>query len=393
MRAKLSALAVFALALSGLAFSTTPASATVLCGVEPFPGHDCVENEVDAAGTQFTATLESALTFKTEGGTTLVECTGSQLGFKSTSAGGSESNVGISVTTASFTGCSSALEAQSLPWEGGTVTWTSGTNNGTMAVSSLRLKSTFFGVSCVYGGLGSATLNGGEAASLLISASVPKVSGSFLCPGTVIAQGGYRVTENPEEAVFVAQKPRGIKFCADAKCATEYKFPGESELRAKLSKEAEFKFDYLKNTTTVKCKTAELRAPFAAAFSPTVATMTVFEFGTCTRAGNNVNVTPFSVKYRMELEPQLGRGDGGATVRAGESSGNPFITIEEPGVFTCEYETKAFGFGFFAGGPAQMITSSTLNDVTSGGSKGKCEGAVTMDTLWEATLPKSLWIF
>jgi hypothetical protein len=390
MRAMLSTLAIVVLALVGLTVMTTPSSATVLCGVEPFPGHDCVEDEVYAGGTEFTAILKSALKFKS-GESTLVECSGSELSLKNTSEGSAESNVGVSVAAASFSGCSTSLEAQNLPWEGGTITWTSETSNGTMSVSSLRLKTTLFGVSCVYGGLSTSTLKGGEPAALVISTTVSRVSGGFLCPTSVTAQGEYQVTKKTEEPLFVAQKPRGIKFCADKTCTTEYKFPTESELRAKLSKEAEFQFKYSKVTTTVKCKVSEFRTPFTTAFAPTVATTTMFEFDTCNRNGNKVTVTPFTAKYRMELDPQR-NGDGLATVRA-ETNGNPFITITEPGVFTCEYETVSFGIGFFGGGPAEMPTSSTLNDVTSGGSKGKCEGAVTLTATWEVTLPKSLWIF
>jgi len=142
-----------ALVLAGSVLVASSASATVLCSVEAGSDHECLEDHVYKTGTTFKATLKSSFTL--EAGFTTFKCTGSELAFKTTSEGGSEkSNVGLTFTSATLSGCGSCSAAmEATPWEGGSVAWTSGTHNGTLTASNARVKVECLGTSCVYGGL------------------------------------------------------------------------------------------------------------------------------------------------------------------------------------------------------------------------------------------------
>lgn len=117
---------------------------------------------------------------------------------------------GLRVSAASFTGCTgptgaATVAAQNLPWTGGSVVYApSGGADGTITIANFRVNAVFSGISCTYGG----TLSGrgynpnnpnrpntsvAHAQAKITGASVSKVGGSFLCPGTATVTAAYRL--------------------------------------------------------------------------------------------------------------------------------------------------------------------------------------------------------
>jgi len=162
------------------------ASATVLCKTNTTPCGSQV-----SAGTKVEMSLSGVSVMKA--GIT-DECSGSEWTWKVENAGGSASTVSGKVENLKFSGCS--CETKVLKAGEVETHWVSGTMNGTLTSKSAEVTSNCAGVDCVYGtgsGTDAGTLTGGEPAKLDVSATLPKLSGSFFCPGTASWTATYEV--------------------------------------------------------------------------------------------------------------------------------------------------------------------------------------------------------
>jgi hypothetical protein len=119
----------------------------------------------------------------------------------------------LTVTAASFSGCTSSLGAVTvtpvgLPWSGGSVVYdpVSGGADGTLTVAGFSTTSTVFGITCTYGG----TLTGNgynpdnanrpdtsvsqsEAQITNGTVSLTGSGNSFLCPSTATVSATYQL--------------------------------------------------------------------------------------------------------------------------------------------------------------------------------------------------------
>lgn len=145
-------------------------------------------------GTEIHSTLEagtSAELLDTSGGL-IATCT------ESTTKGSIETAtgtwVGGKISSLTWGGCSQptkTLAAGSLE-----IMQTSG-DAGEVVGKASEVTLSVFGVSCVYGtkeGTKLGTITGGEAPKLAIEATLPRISGGFLCPSTGVWHAHYIVT-------------------------------------------------------------------------------------------------------------------------------------------------------------------------------------------------------
>jgi hypothetical protein len=175
------------------------ASATVLCTTTDTP--DCsaawdypAKTVIDSSLTG-TAILES-------GSTTLDTCTGGTVKGETSTTGSSTKPVTGGISQLTWAGCTNTTDTLT----GGSleVNWIEGTHNGTVSGSGSEVTVNTLGVSCVYGtGAGThlGTLTGGSEPVLKISTTVPKISGSFICPSKASWTAEYVLTE--PHALFV----------------------------------------------------------------------------------------------------------------------------------------------------------------------------------------------
>lgn len=94
-----------------------------------------------------------------------------------------------SISGATFEGCGATVTAQNLPWPGSL-------SNGTATISSFQVTANVSGINCAYGGSLTGTY-AGSASPVTVTfdnVSVPKVSGSFLCPGSGNVTATYTLT-------------------------------------------------------------------------------------------------------------------------------------------------------------------------------------------------------
>jgi hypothetical protein len=171
------------------------ASATTLCTSTKVVEGKTVCAVAYGVGQEIHSTLEagtSAELLDTSGGL-IATCT------ESTTKGSIEGSntgtwVGGKISTLTWGGCSQptkTLAAGSLE-----IMQTSG-DAGEVVGKASEVTLSVFGVSCVYGtkeGTTLGTITGGEAPKLAIAATLPKVSGGFLCPSTGVWHAHYIVT-------------------------------------------------------------------------------------------------------------------------------------------------------------------------------------------------------
>jgi hypothetical protein len=172
------------------------ASATVFCKSNTTPCSSQV-----TAGTKVEMSLSGVSVMKA---VATDECSGSEWSWKVESAGGTSTTVSGKVEPLKFSGCS--CETKVLKNGEVEAHWISGTMNATATSKGAEVTSNCAGVDCVYGtgtGTSVGTLTGGEAAKLDVSATLAKVSGSFLCPSTSSWTATYEV-KSPKP-LYVAQ--------------------------------------------------------------------------------------------------------------------------------------------------------------------------------------------
>jgi hypothetical protein len=198
---KMLGLAVMAAAALMALIGAASASATVICKnnlntekcSEPYP-----------VGTKGTASLQGSAVMETLGGETLVTCTGSTVSSTLENAGSATTTVKSSLSSISFTGCSTTVsvispgsaELHHIP----------GTDNGTLTTQNTKVTTLIFGVSCTYGTGASrdvGTTVGGNPGSMTLNTTFPKVEGGFVCPSEVRFTGKY-VATSPTNAWVAA---------------------------------------------------------------------------------------------------------------------------------------------------------------------------------------------
>lgn len=191
----LAALTILAMAVCG-----GNASATVFCKTNTTPCGSQV-----SAGTKVEMSLSGVSVMKA---VATDECGGSEWTWKVENAGGSSSTVSGKVETMKFSSCS--CETKVLKSGEVETHWVSGTMNGTLTSKGAEVTALCAGVDCVYGtgsGTSLGTLTGGESAKLDVSATLAKISGSFLCASTASWTATYEV--KAPKPLYVAEYMSG----------------------------------------------------------------------------------------------------------------------------------------------------------------------------------------
>jgi hypothetical protein len=193
--------AVAAAALMAFVGAST-ASATVLCANN---GSTTACSSKYAAGTAIKAENEGTATLTTSFKN--IECTGSNVEGTTSNTGKSGEAVSGSVSSLTFTGCN--CEVKVLKTGSLSVTWISGTDNGTLKSSGAEVTancSTIFGtVHCIYATSSTdlGTLTGGTTAKMDISsADIPRLTTNALCDESANWDATYKVTS--PDSLFVA---------------------------------------------------------------------------------------------------------------------------------------------------------------------------------------------
>lgn len=177
-------------ALAIAAIAAGPASATepngVFCSTAP-ASHECGEAAYPAE-TQVKASLVTPLYFKTGGGTTVMQCTGSTFNM---SVGGNPSV--LSTTALGFSGCTTTFNVTQLAYSD--LKWTEGTDNGTLTNKSLIMIN-FLGVKCYFTHWTPMKVVGGNSPAIeLNNTRIVGMSG-FPCPSQLYTNGKYQI-ESP----------------------------------------------------------------------------------------------------------------------------------------------------------------------------------------------------
>ncbi|HYH54078.1 MAG TPA: hypothetical protein VD761_08100 [Solirubrobacterales bacterium] len=134
-------------------------------------------------------------TFLLQAGFANITCTTSTVGGTVTTNNTSKASGPI--TTLDFSGCNATvttIKNGSLEIIPNAPT---GSNKGTVKGTGSEVTVSTLGVSCVYGtGAGTTigTATGGNPATIAVSASLPKISGGFLCASPASWTGSYTVT-------------------------------------------------------------------------------------------------------------------------------------------------------------------------------------------------------
>jgi len=179
-------LATLAVAALMVIAGTGSASATVFCHTTSSP---CPEKWKVATEPRFIVKPGTAGIWNDTSGAVAAKCPEGELRGTITNAGSATETVKISVPASGLTwqnveGC---IKTETL--EGGTleVHAISGTDNGTVTVSGVKITISILGASCIYGfglnaNLGTLTGNGSGTATLDIKTNFVKKEGGFTCP-------------------------------------------------------------------------------------------------------------------------------------------------------------------------------------------------------------------
>jgi hypothetical protein len=170
-----------------LGAASASAAETTLCKAKE---EVCSTANMYVAPTAIKAALKSGTKAKLAAGFFTFECSGSEVEGTSTST----INPAGAISKLTFTGCNNE-ETKVLKNGSLAVNWTSG-NNGNLSVTGVEVTVREFGEDCIFGGNISSgiTVTGGAPATVSASASIPRVSGSFLCGNPSTWTAGYNVT-------------------------------------------------------------------------------------------------------------------------------------------------------------------------------------------------------
>lgn len=146
------------------------------------------------AGTEYTGTLEASIThsFLLKAGFAEITCSLSVL------KGKVENNIGTfaigKISTLSFNFCNATVHVLS---NGSLEIFSTGAGKGDLRGYNTQITVATMGVSCVYGTTTQTpigTITGGTQAVMSIAASLPKISGGFLCANPASWTGAYKLT-------------------------------------------------------------------------------------------------------------------------------------------------------------------------------------------------------
>lgn len=195
---KMLGLAALAVAAVMAFIGASSASATVLCKTTPV-SNSCPSGWDYPAETTIHATVEG--TVHLVAGFVNDTCANGTVRGKTANTGGASETVNGSIEVLTFEECTcptTVITKGSLE-----IHWIPGSNNGTLTGRGSEVTVNCSGVTCTYGtaangtDLGKATgsATDTEKATMDISATLPKLAGSFLCPSTGEWTGAYWVTE------------------------------------------------------------------------------------------------------------------------------------------------------------------------------------------------------
>jgi hypothetical protein len=180
-----------------MAVAAATSSATVFCKNN---ASTTTCSEPYKIGTVGVASNEGSLLLEA-GGTVYDTCTSVKVEKEQTEETGATTTVvgTVAASDIKLSGCTVTTDV--LEGGKGEVHWISGTDNGTGTANGGAVTTLISGVSCTYG-LGSemkdwGVLTGGKPASMSVSNSAVRISGSFLCPTSVQATGKLVLT-SPE---------------------------------------------------------------------------------------------------------------------------------------------------------------------------------------------------
>jgi hypothetical protein len=148
------------------------------------------------SGTEYTGEVKSTASSSLllEAGFAEITCTESTVAGKITTNDATIASGAI--TTLSYSNCGSAT-VDTLA-NGSLEIVSAGSGKGTVKGYNSQVTTSIFGTSCVYGtaagGTTLGTVVGGTPAKMTISASLPKISGGFLCANPAKWSGSYTVT-------------------------------------------------------------------------------------------------------------------------------------------------------------------------------------------------------
>lgn len=333
-----------------------------------------------AKGTEVDLSLKSgsSMTLASTGGGTLVTCSS---GTVSGQVGAeAESNVMIETLESTWSGCSApnaTVANGSL-----SVQWIAGTHNGTLNGKSVEWIFELFGVTCTYGfGTGThlGTLTGGEAPTLVISTTVTKTAGTFLCPSSATFKAEYIVTS--PHSLYVDEEHIGIGgiLCTDAltpECTRSFSKGRPIDLSLKSGSSMR-----LTNagSTIATCTGGTIKGSVGTESTNTVAiNVSEATWSTCSQTADTISAGLLEIKH---VE---GTHNGAVT---GKSTAG---TFEIFGV-SCTY---GFGEGTHIGtllsGETPMLNISTTVPRTAGGFL--CPSTVGFDAEYVVTEPHALYV-
>ncbi|MGN6275323.1 MAG: hypothetical protein ACTHNP_05235 [Solirubrobacterales bacterium] len=189
----LAALAAMALTAS---IGASSASATVLCKTALKEG--CAASGWDyPAGTEIDISLVNTTSTSATSGELLDTCTEGTSKGSTANTGSSSETIAWSLSV--FTSSTCTHTTDTIANGSLEVHWISGGTEGTVTVKGTQATKVILGgTSCTYGagaeGVDLGKLTGGSPATLHVETALPKLAGSFICPGDVVWKGSYVVT-------------------------------------------------------------------------------------------------------------------------------------------------------------------------------------------------------
>jgi hypothetical protein len=171
------------------------ASATVLCKTNIESG--CAASGwAYSSGTEINASLEGSFIVSNTSGSVENTCTEVSNNGSTTNAGSATITVIWTITSWSISNCAQTTVV-TLAHTTIELHWIPG-RNARLTVRGFRFHMILFGVKCAYGfgegGVELGTLTGGNPATMDVNAVIPKVEGSFLCPGDLRLESNFKIT-------------------------------------------------------------------------------------------------------------------------------------------------------------------------------------------------------
>lgn len=173
-------------------------SATVLCKTNLESG--CAASGwAYSNGTEIKSSLESgsSAVIRNTSGAIENTCTEVSNNGSTTNSGSATVTVIWTITSWSINKCAQTTVV-TLAHTTIEIHWIPGSRNARLTARGFRFHMILFGVKCTYGfgeaGVELGTLTGGSPAAMDVNAVIPKVEGSFLCPGDLRVESNFSIT-------------------------------------------------------------------------------------------------------------------------------------------------------------------------------------------------------